>query len=457
MPEFTSWRLLREELEARGYLKTDLTDEPMDPETAAAANNFMEEAAGEDVPYDKWDDSRTAIAALQLIALQAGAYDGDIDGLAGPLTRHALEVMEYRLANAGAIDQIPEEVSLKNPETFRTVMDAKARAKEPASIRYCNPGAMYPGPSATKFGSTRHEVIGGGHLIAVFPDDLSGAAAQFDLLYNKYTGLTIRAAIRKWCGDNSANAYAQRVSKETGLDPDEVLTKDMVLDPKVAIPFCRAAAQVEAGKPYPLDDTGWLAAHDRFMETNGQVGVPAKQSDGDIPEPTAAPVPKKQAAKAAVVSNRWPLQRDVPSFFGEVGSSQVKMPLPYPMRIAWDLKKTVTSMSVHAKVADSARRVLENVLQEYGQEEITRLRLDLWGGSFNPRRMTGGSGWSMHAWGIAIDFDPDNNGFSTHKDKAEFARPEYVKWWELWEAEGWVSLGRARDFDWMHVQAARLG
>ena len=30
------------------------------------------------------------------------------------------------------------------------------------------------------------------------------------------------------------------------------------------------------------------------------------------------------------------------------------------------------------------------------------------------------------------------------------------RWWALWEEEGFVSLGRAGDFDWMHVQAARL-
>jgi hypothetical protein len=36
------------------------------------------------------------------------------------------------------------------------------------------------------------------------------------------------------------------------------------------------------------------------------------------------------------------------------------------------------------------------------------------------------------------------------------AQPEYAPFLDLWEAEGFVSLGRARNFDWMHVQAARL-
>jgi len=40
--------------------------------------------------------------------------------------------------------------------------------------------------------------------------------------------------------------------------------------------------------------------------------------------------------------------------------------------------------------------------------------------------------------------------------RASFARPEYEKWFHLWEEEGALSLGRARDYDWMHVQFAKL-
>jgi hypothetical protein len=80
----------------------------------------------------------------------------------------------------------------------------------------------------------------------------------------------------------------------------------------------------------------------------------------------------------------------------------------------------------------------------------------LFGGCLNVRRMRGGSAWSMHSWGIAFDFDPDRNQLRWGRDRAAFAKPEYNKWFELWEEEGAVSLGRVRNFDWMHVQFARL-
>jgi len=98
---------------------------------------------------------------------------------------------------------------------------------------------------------------------------------------------------------------------------------------------------------------------------------------------------------------------------------------------------------------------LSGVLAHYGQAEIRRLRLDLFGGCYNYRRMRGGSAWSTHAWGIALDFDPDRNQLSWGRDKASFAKAEFDKWWEIWENEGWTSLGRTKNYDWMHVQATR--
>ena len=50
--------------------------------------------------------------------------------------------------------------------------------------------------------------------------------------------------------------------------------------------------------------------------------------------------------------------------------------------------------------------------------------------------------------------DPENNRLRWRADKAALARPEYDKFWEIVEAEGWTSLGRAKGYDWMHFQAA---
>ena len=157
--------------------------------------------------------------------------------------------------------------------------------------------------------------------------------------------------------------------------------------------------------------------------------------------------------------NGWPdekPQSELIRFYGAVGKNQVLIDLPYEHRLSWDLRQKTTRMTCHKKVASSIERVLDKVLEHYGEDGIRELRLDVFGGCFNKRRKRGGTSWSTHAWGIALDYDPDNNALHWGRDRATFALPDYDKWWEIWEAEGWVSLGRARNFDWMHVQAAKV-
>jgi hypothetical protein len=162
--------------------------------------------------------------------------------------------------------------------------------------------------------------------------------------------------------------------------------------------------------------------------------------------------------RSPVNPNLWPVQYTpgFDSFYGLKGSSLVKLSLPYPMKLAWDTATIVNSFSVHQKVHDSAKRVLTQVLDHYGLDRVRELKLDLFGGCYNERPIRGGTRWSMHSWAIAIDFDPARNKLEWGRDKATFAKPDYDKWWELWEAEGWVSLGRDRNYDWMHVQAAKI-
>lgn len=163
----------------------------------------------------------------------------------------------------------------------------------------------------------------------------------------------------------------------------------------------------------------------------------------------------------AVNPNNWPSQNinELNSFFGEAkekGNNLVTLNFPYEMVIAWSPAKKVTKTVCNAKVKDSVVRILTRVKDEYGIGNIQSLRLDFYGGCFNYRPMRGSTKPSTHSWGIAFDFDPINNALRWNKSRATLARPEYRRWWEIWEEEGWVSLGRQRDYDWMHVQACKL-
>jgi hypothetical protein len=185
--------------------------------------------------------------------------------------------------------------------------------------------------------------------------------------------------------------------------------------------------------------------------------VIAKMRDGVMPEAW------RDQVEAPAAAERWPLQRDLASFYGppgKAGGSQpsylVKVPSPWKLKIAWSLSSLRTHLIVHEKLRDSLAAVLEKVHSIYGEENISRLGLDLFGGDYNARAMRGGTKPSTHSWGIAFDFDPAKNPLKANRATARFAHPDYEDWWKAWEDEGWVSLGRARNFDWMHVQAARL-
>jgi hypothetical protein len=153
---------------------------------------------------------------------------------------------------------------------------------------------------------------------------------------------------------------------------------------------------------------------------------------------------------------RWPRQRECASFYGKPGTGHMMLDLPYPMKLAWDQHVIVKRITIHKKCAGSALKVLEKTKAHYGMEKIKDLGLDLFGGCYNNRPMRGGTALSMHAYACAIDFDPSRNFLRWNHNKARLAKPDADAFFEFWEEEGWTSLGRAKDFDWMHVQAARL-
>lgn len=139
----------------------------------------------------------------------------------------------------------------------------------PASIRYRNPGASYPGPSSKPFGGTTHAIIGGGHKIAIFPTMVDGASSMMHLLHRVYTGMTIGAAIAKWSGANHTNDYLRVIEARTRWTRHDYVTKGLLEDAELAIELCKAMAFHEAGREYPMTDAQWREAHQQFMTVIG--------------------------------------------------------------------------------------------------------------------------------------------------------------------------------------------
>lgn len=170
-----------------------------------------------------------------------------------------------------------------------------------------------------------------------------------------------------------------------------------------------------------------------------------------LPVSTVAPVPP--------AAPRWPSQDDVIKFYGPAGGPDCiagKVKSPVPFTLAWSPAAAVRVFSCHRKVETQMNAIFSEAVAHYGETRFVELRLNVFGGCYNVRKMRGGDRMSTHSWGIAVDLDPDRNQLSWGRGKAAFSRPEYEPFWKIVEAQGGVSLGRVKNFDWMHFQFATL-
>jgi hypothetical protein len=200
---------------------------------------------------------------------------------------------------------------------------------------------------------------------------------------------------------------------------------------------------------------GLVGEQTRYARSVYEARLKGDASAGTWRDRLPADAPSSGADGATEKRMQWPRQRDVESFYGAPGTGFVMLDLPFPMRIAWQPAQSVMRVSVHGKCKDAFARVWRSALARYGHDEIRRLRLDMFGGCANVRKMRGSTRWSMHAFACAWDVDPDRNQLTWSRAQASLDDPAYGPFWDIVYAEGGLSLGRERDHDWMHFQFTR--
>lgn len=214
------------------------------------------------------------------------------------------------------------------------------------------------------------------------------------------------------------------------------------------------AANVNAG----LWDNArvFIALNQLFLNKVNDAGLIV---DGVYGQKTSDALYIYNTTQLQTIQNFWPRQADVraqTSMFGKPGTSQALAKMPYTLYGDYQRKIKVNEFQCHSKVKTSLERIFQRTLDYYGPTKIRTLNLDIWSGCFNYRSTVGSSSLSMHAWGIAVDMDAAHNDLNDSNTEAAFAKPVYAPFINFWEAEGWINLGRARNYDWMHFQAARL-
>lgn len=82
--------------------------------------------------------------------------------------------------------------------------------------------------------------------------------------------------------------------------------------------------------------------------------------------------------------------------YGNVGTSQTRAEMPFPLRLDWDLGTKITGFLCHKLVKDEVESIFMDILRAYGVVRIQALGIDRFGGCLNVRKKRGGSSWSMH-------------------------------------------------------------
>lgn len=169
--------------------------------------------------------------------------------------------------------------------------------------------------------------------------------------------------------------------------------------------------------------------------------------------------PKSTAAAKAwlrsmmPVPNPFPPQSGVTAFYGPHGSNSYSPPtktIHLPFTIYYENTR-VDKLNPHEKCADSLLRVFERLADVFPDEAARRKAGVLnYDGLYNPRPMRGGTAWSMHAWAIAIDFDWEFNGNTTHWPTGARMPIEVM---ECFAKEGWTAAGAFWSRDAMHFQS----
>lgn len=164
--------------------------------------------------------------------------------------------------------------------------------------------------------------------------------------------------------------------------------------------------------------------------------------------------------------NTWPLQRDCAKFYGDPDvngdgvadrawedANIVSLAPRWNMWLAWDPTRQVKRIRIHKACAESLGRILDAIALHYlSQEKIEQHRLHLYGGAYNFRTMRGSNKLSMHAYGCAIDFDPENNPLGKSWRAGMIPQQAVL----IFEQHGWVWGGHWSRPDAQHFQAARV-
>ena len=108
--------------------------------------------------------------------------------------------------------------------------------------------------------------------------------------------------------------------------------------------------------------------------------------------------------------------------------------LPFAVKLSWDPGTTITQMTCHKRMVD----VFAEVFDRIGSQGL-REQIHTFGGCFSFRPQRNGVKLSTHAWGIAVDLNPETNRQDSsgdmHADVIAVFRAAGFSWGGEWQGK----------------------
>jgi hypothetical protein len=142
----------------------------------------------------------------------------------------------------------------------------------------------------------------------------------------------------------------------------------------------------------------------------------------------------------------WPNsdQASLRAFFGEPGTEANLVEIDVRGLGMEYEGQSLRIIRAHDLIADSLLAILRTIAAGPHRDILAE-----YAGVYNFRRKRGGTSYSLHAYGAAIDLDPDNNAF---RDSWPLRSSMPIGVMEAFAAEGVKSAGAAWGFDSMHFE-----
>ena len=119
-----------------------------------------------------------------------------------------------------------------------------------------------------------------------------------------------------------------------------------------------------------------------------------------------------------------------------------RAPLPFPIALSWDPTKHVRSIYCHRKLTAK----FQEVVAEIDRRGLSG-KVRSFGGCFNFRAKRSSSKLSTHAWGLAVDLNPETNAMGREGDMAAGVVAAFRRSGFTWGGD-WSGAGK----DPMHFQ-----